>query len=135
MDKGYSKECWISIILRLAMVTLFGVAAANKFLGGLAGVVMHITGMFKDTWLPVPLVSLYARLLPWAEAAIAIWLLLGVRLKEAWIFTALVLVSLAFGMIVAKQPAADNYFYVLMACAGLYFSSYDKWNVNNWKKK
>ena len=136
MDKGYSKECWISLILRLSMVTLFGVAAAGKFMGGLDAVVTHITEMFKDSWLPVPLVAFYARILPWAETVIAVWLFLGVRLKEAWIFTALVLVSLAFGMVVARQAtAADNYFYVLMACIGLYFSSYDKCNINNWKKK
>jgi len=39
-------------------------------------------------------------------------------------------VFMVIGMVVAKQydVAADNYFYVLMACAGLYFSPHDKWS-------
>ena len=136
MGKNCSKECWISLILRLAMVSLFAVAAAGKFMGGIDGVITNITGMFKDTWLPGPLVALYARLLPWAEALIALWLLSGIRLKEAWVFTAVTLISLAFGLIVAKQPtAADVYIYILTACAGLYFSEFDKCTMASLEKK
>ena len=128
MGKDCSKECWISFILRIAIASLFAVAAAGKFIGGIDGVVASFTSMFKDTFLPSPLVALYARVIPWVEAAIAIWLILGVRLKEAWIFTAFTLISLAFGMVVARQgtTASENYVYVLIACVGLYFSEFDK---------
>lgn len=128
MGKDCSKECWISFILRIAVASLFAVAAADKFIGGLDGVVMRFTGMFKDTFLPSPLIALYARTIPWVEATIAVWLILGVRLKEAWILTAFTLISLAFGMVVAHQytTASENYIYVLIACVGLYFSEFDK---------
>ncbi len=137
MSKDCSKECWISFILRIAMASLFAVAALSKFVGGLEGVVVSFTGMFKDSFLPSPLVALYARMIPWVEAAIAIWLILGVRLKEAWIFTAFILISLAFGMVVAHQgtTASENYIYVLIACIGLYFSEFDKCTVGRLGKK
>ena len=136
MGKNCSVECNISCILRVAIAALFAVAAAGKFMGGVDGVVTQITGMFKDSFLPSGLVALYARLLPWAEAAIAIWLITGVRLKEAWIFTAAVLISLAFGLAVAKAPmVADLYTYILIACIGLYFSEHDKCTIEKFLKK
>lgn len=116
------------------MASLFAVAAVSKFVGGLEGVVGQITGMFKDTFLPSPLVALYARILPWVEALIAVWLVVGIRLKAAWILTAFTLISLAFGLIVARQETAFQvYLYILMACAGLYFSEFDQC-ILGWKK-
>lgn len=127
MGKDCSKECWISFILRIAMASLFTVAALGKFIGGLEGVVVSFTGMFKDSFLPSPLVALYARALPWVEALIAVWLLVGIRLKTAWILTSFTLISLAFGLILTQpQTASQIYIYILVACAGLYFSEFDK---------
>lgn len=127
MGKDCSKECWISFILRIAMALLFAVAALSKFIGGLEGVVVSFTGMFKDSFLPSPLVALYARALPWVEALIAIWLVLGIRLKIAWILTSFTLISLGFGLMVARQETVSQiYIYLLAACAGLYFSEFDK---------
>ena len=126
MNKNCSKESWISFILRMAIASLFAVAAFDKFHNGLDGVVTQFTEMFKTSWLPLPLVAVYARLIPWVEALIALWLLAGICLKAAWILTAFTFISLAFGLIVAHQPAAaDIYIYVLTACAGLYFSEFD----------
>lgn len=134
MSKGCSKECWISFILRISMALLFAVAAVSKFVGGLEGVVTSFTAMFKETFLPSMLVALYARLLPWMEALIAVWLVVGIRLKAAWILTAFTLISLAFGLIVARQETAFQvYIYILTACAGLYFSEFDQC-ILGWKK-
>ena len=137
MGKKCSKEASISLILRLSIASLFAVAAIDKFMGGMDDVVVRFVDMFKNTWLPEPLVALHARLIPWVESVIAIWLLLGVRLKEAWIVTALTLISLAFGMVVARQyaTASENYLYVLMACVGLYFSEFDQCNIGKLFKK
>ena len=135
MGKDCSKECWISLILRMAFVSLFAVASVGKFAGGLDAVAAQFSEMFKGSFLPLPLVVFYARLLPFLEALIAVWLLLGIFLKEAWIFTAAILISLAFGIVAAHQNAADNYMYVLMACVGLYFSEFDTCNVGRWIKK
>ena len=125
IGKNLSEEQWISTILRLAMASLFLAAAVGKFIGGIGATVTSIEGMFQGTWLPGPLVSIYARLLPYAELLIAVWLIVGTKLREAWIFTAFVLISLGFGLAVAKQPARDNYVLACVACAGLYFSRFD----------
>ena len=129
MSKGKieSEGCWISLILRLAVASLFAAAAIAKFQGGLESVVGYFQSAFKDTWLPPALVTLHARLVPYIEAIIPIWLVSGFRLKLGWVATALFMVTLAFGMMVAKQyaVAADNYRYVLICCAGLYFSQFD----------
>src|SRR3989338_316925 len=123
MVKCASENAAISCILRLAVAVLFGVAAYDKFAGGLENVVVNFQAMFKDTWLPMPLVVLHARLTPWIEAVIALWLLSGIKLKCAWTLTALFTISLAFGMLVAKQGAvvANIYVYILLCCVGLYF--------------
>ena len=117
----------ISLILRLAIASLFFAAAVSKFQMGTTQVVAFFKGTFKDTWLPMWIVSLYAHIITWIELVIALWLLSGRGLQKAWFTTALVMVSLAFGMTVAKNiaVAGSNYFYVLMCCAGLYFSPYD----------
>lgn len=127
MEKKNCTEWLISLILRLAISSLFIATATAKFTGGLGGVVQYFHMAFKDSWLPMWLVSLQAHLIPWAEALIPIWLLTGYKLKAGWVFTALVLVSLSFGMAVLGKfdIASHNYIYVLIACAGLYFSKYD----------
>ena len=124
-DKNTIELSWISFILRLSMVVLFGVAAAYKFIAGYSTAVGYIISSVKDTFLPVWLVSPYAYALPFVEAVIAVWLLTGIKLKEAWGVTALLLVSLGFGLMVAKQSAADTYIFLMIACAGLFMSRYD----------
>ena len=127
MDKDHVVLSWVSLILRIAMASMFAVASLMKFTMGLENAAAYIVDMFKDTFLPVGLVSIYAHVIPFVEAAITLWLLIGVRLREAWIFTAFVMISLAFGMVVTKQfgTASSNYFYVAMACMGIYLSRYD----------
>ena len=133
--KNWSEEALISLILRLAMASLFAVAAISKFLGGLENVATQIQTGFQGTWLPMPLVRVYARMLPYIEALIPIWLILGWRLRSAWVLTGILLVTLSFGTLITQQgeTAAHNYFYVFLACAGLYFSKYDNLNIE--KKK
>lgn len=127
-DKDNCELSWVSYILRLAMGSLFFVAGVNKFVMGLGNAAGYVIGTFSKTWLPAFLVTPYAYVLPFAEIAIAVWLLSGQKLKEAWIATALILISLAFGMAVAQQypTAASNYVYVVIACLGLYVSKYDR---------
>lgn len=127
IDKEHAEECWISFILRVAMASLFGMAGASKFMMGLGNASAYIQSAFQKTWLPSWLVTPYATILPFAEVIIALWLLSGIKLREGWVFTAFVLISLAFGLMVTQQPTASSvYMDVLMACAGLYFSRYDR---------
>jgi thiosulfate dehydrogenase [quinone] large subunit len=122
-----NEPCWAAFFLRLAMALLFLVAAVNKFQVGPAVFAEHAAPIFKGTWLPAPLVSLHLTLLPWIELSIGLWLLVGFRLKAAWIVTCLILISLAVGMSVAEKHdvAASNYNYLLIAAIGLYLSRHD----------
>ena len=127
-DKDNYELSWISYILRLAMASLFFVAGVNKFVMGLTTSAQYVIATFAKTWLPTLFVTPYAYLLPFMEVLLAVWLLCGIKLKAAWISTAVLLISLAFGMAVAQQypTAATNYFYVVIACLGLYVSRFDR---------
>ncbi len=136
INKNKENEAsWVSLILRIAMASLFAAASIEKFSGGLDAVAADFQGLFEPTWLPLPLVSIHARIIPFAEVLIAIWLLTGLYLKFAWIFTGFVTISLALGMVVAAQydAAANNYFYVFLCCVGLYFCPLDRWGLNGLK--
>ena len=124
-EKDHVEEGWISIVLRLAMAMLFAVAASYKFIGGIGATVQMFQGMFKETWLPGFLVTPYAYSIAYFEALIAVWLLSGYKLRAGWVFTSLILISLAFGLTVAKQPSADMFTYLIITCVGIYVSRYD----------
>ena len=132
MKENHIEGAWISLILRLAMAALFLGAAVPKFQHGLGSIVPAFQGMFKDSWLPMPLVTLHARCVPWIEAGLVAWLITGFRLRWAWTVAGLFLTSLAFGMIVVGKGdvAVGNFSYVLISCVGLYFSRYDRWSVD-----
>ena len=107
---------------------LFFSAALGKWLHGAPhSTVEYFRGVFKDTWLPEPMVTAHAFATPFIESLICVWLLSGIGLRCAWIFTTLFMISLAFGMSVAGKHdvAAQNYFYVFMCCIALFFSPHD----------
>lgn len=134
IDKANAEQAWISLILRIAISALFVVAALGKFMGFNQYIEM-VSGMFTGTPLPGWLLKPYIYVLPFAEALIPLWLLSGIKLKEGWVFTALVLITLAFGLVVARQSAADIYTYILVACVGLWVSKYDCCAIGGKKKK
>lgn len=120
-------EAWISLLLRLFVGMLFGVASINKFAGGLDQVGMSFETMFKETWLPQALVSGFAGAIAYVEGALAIWILSGLFLRWAWVACGLMMISLAFGTLVAGQHAvaANNTIYLLTMLAGLHVARYD----------
>src|SRR3989338_4657615 len=136
-EKGDCAGCGISLLLRISMIVLFGTAGLDKFAGGLDNVVGYFQATFKDTWLPMPLVTFHARITPFVEVLIALWLLVGYRLKLAWMVTGLFTITLAFGMLVGKQVpfVANNFFYVFLFCVGLYFCGQDKCSVDALSRK
>jgi uncharacterized membrane protein YphA (DoxX/SURF4 family) len=126
---------WASLVLRLAVGSLFFAAAVRKLQGGmetLQKTVRFFQTTFENTWLPAKLVNIHAYATPFVEALIVIWLISGFRLTAGWVFTALFTTSLAFGMSVAGKfdTAADNYTYVLICCAGLLLSRYDRVRID-----
>jgi len=129
-----------SLVLRLAVGSLFFAAAVRKLQGGTETIhktVQYFQTTFENTWLPSTLVTIHAYATPFIEAAIVIWLILGFRLKAAWMFTALFVTTLAFGMSVAGKfdTAANNYNYVLICCAGLLLSRFDRFCIDTLRGK
>jgi len=126
---------FVSLLLRLAVASLFLAAAVGKLKNGgqgLDNVVAYFQQTFAETWLPTSLVTLHARITPFVEALIALWLVVGYKLKAGWCLTCLFMISLAFGMAVAGKhdTAANNYAYMLICCAGLYFCRFDRYSLD-----
>lgn len=122
---------WLSVLMRLSIGTLMLVAALNKVPNGIEGTVGYFTSVFEKSLLPLFLVKIYAASIMVIEFVVAAWLFSGYKLKEAWIATGLLLVSLAVGMLFAGKydVAASNYVYVVIAGIGLLSSSYDRWQL------
>ena len=60
-------------------------------------------GVFVETWLPVWLVTLEARLIPGVEIAIGIMLFLGFKTRIALVMAIVLMATLVFGMNVVQN--------------------------------
>jgi uncharacterized membrane protein YphA (DoxX/SURF4 family) len=130
---------WASVVLRLAVASLFLAAVVPKFWRGfdsVQGTVHYFQTQFADTWLPESLVTLHGYVTPFAEVLIVLWLLTGVRLQAGWVFASLFMVSLAFGQMVLREyaSAADDFNYVLLCAAGLYLSPHDRFRLDRLRR-
>lgn len=120
---------WVSVFLRLAIGSLFLSAGITKLPGGVSGTVAYYSSVFEHSLLPGGLVRAHASVILFVELALGAWLLSGYRLAAAWKAAALVLSSLAVGMLFAGKydVASDNYVYVFLALSGLVTSRFDRW--------
>jgi uncharacterized membrane protein YphA (DoxX/SURF4 family) len=120
---------WVSVFLRLSMGSLFLSAGISKLPGGISGTVGYYSSLFEHSLLPLALVRAHASVIIFLELLIGAWLLSGLRLAGAWKAAALLLVSLAVGMLFAGKfdVASDNYVYVLLSLAGLMVRRFDRW--------
>jgi uncharacterized membrane protein YphA (DoxX/SURF4 family) len=120
---------WVSVFSRLAIGSLFLSAGVSKLPGGVAGTVGYYTGLFEHSLLPGVLVRAHASIIMFVELALGAWLLSGYKLAAAWKAAALVLTSLAVGMLFAAKydVASDNYVYVFLSLMGLVVSRFDRW--------
>jgi len=117
-----------AFLIRFGLGLLFFVAGLGKFLKGAAGVSAGIVTMFKETWLPFFMIEPYAYVLPYLELAIGVLLLLGLFRLLALTVGGLLMLSLAFGMLVAGQGdvAAHNLIDVMLFAAALFTSPWDR---------
>jgi hypothetical protein len=120
---------WVSVFLRAAFGSLFLIAAISKVPGGIAGTVGYYSSLFEHSLLPHFLVTLHASVIMFVEFALGAWLLSGYRLALAWKASALVLLSLAAGMLFAGKTdvASSNYIYLALSLGGLVTSRFDRW--------
>ena len=119
----------ISLILRIAIGSLFLGAAMIKLKGGISGNIDYYLSIFKDSDFPIIIVKFHASVIMFLEFVIGIWLIIGFKLKYAWIASAFTLISLAFGMIFVYkfETVSDNYIYVVISILGYLLSSYDQY--------
>jgi len=122
---------WAAVLSRLSMASLFLSAAIFKVPGGVSGTVGYYQGLLQKSLLPSFLITAHASAIMFVEFGLGLWLLSGYRLALAWRAAALVLVSLAVGMIFAAKfdVASDNYVYVFLAIIGLLLSHFDRWTL------
>lgn len=119
---------WASLLLRLSIGTLFLCAAIVKAHLGIPGTIGYYSWLFEKSLLPHFLVTAHASVIIFTEFGLAFWLFSGFQLELAWKIAALLLLSLAIGMIFAGKydVASDNYVYVFLCIAGLLTSSFDR---------
>jgi uncharacterized membrane protein YphA (DoxX/SURF4 family) len=131
MAKDEKKYCceWVSILLRIAMVTLFVTAGVHKWINGAGNSAAYIQQMFQGTSFPHWIVLLYSWGIPYIEVTLGAWFLFGFGLRTAWFVMGLYMASLGFGANVAGQVmlAGVSYLAVLFAAAGIWFSGPDDW--------
>ena len=122
---------WVSILMRLAIGTLFLSAAIVKTPFGIPGIIAYYSSLLDKSLLPVFLIKSHAALILFFEYGLAVWLLSGWRLRLAWKVAGVLLVSLAIGMIFAGKydVASANYIYVFLCAVGLFVSEFDRWQV------
>jgi hypothetical protein len=122
---------WVSVFLRASLASLFLSAAISKVPGGIGGTVGYYSTLFEHSLLPGFLVTAHASVIMFVEFILGAWLLSGYRLALAWKASALVLLSLAVGMLFAHKTdvASDNYVYVALSLGGLVTSRFDRWVI------
>lgn len=128
---GFQRDLhWVSVFLRGAIGSLLLGAGITKLPGGVAGTVGFYTSLFEHSLLPQFLVQAHASVIVFVELLLGAWLMSGYRLAIAWRASALVLTSLAIGMLFAGKydTASDNYVYVFFALVGLVTSRFDLWS-------
>jgi hypothetical protein len=120
---------WVSVFSRASLGSLFLTAGISKLPGGISGTVAFYSKLFEHSLLPSFLVTAHASVIMIVEFLLAFWLLSGYRLALAWKASALVLLSLAVGMLFAGKTdvASANYLYVAFALGGLMTSHFDRW--------
>jgi hypothetical protein len=130
LDRFQRDLHWVSVFLRGAIGSLLLSAGITKLPGGVAGTVGFYTTLFEQSLLPRFLVQAHASVILFAELLLGAWLLSGYHLGIAWRASALVLTSLAIGMLFAGKydTASDNYVYVFLALVGLVTSHFDRWS-------
>ncbi len=87
---------------------------------------------FADTWLPVWLVTLEARLVPGVEIAVGLLLLVGYKTRWAVVAGMLLMYTLVFGMIILQnwEVVARHLVYALSFYVLLHNLEFNKWSLD-----
>lgn len=123
---------WISFFMRVAIIIFLGFSGVRKVMGGVGESVERMQQFFADTGTPMWLVTGQSWVVPYLEVFIGIWLLLGYKLRGAFIASALLTLNFCGAMkILGKgDVVANNSLFVLLCCVGLFFCHRDRWSID-----
>jgi thiosulfate dehydrogenase [quinone] large subunit len=137
MDDEHPIEHIITFLLRVFLGILFFFAGLGKIKAGIPAFQEKILEGFGTTFLPEPLLSMFAYILPPVELLTGILLLLGLATRPALILTALTLTVLFFGLVISQQhdKAPGVALYFLITLFALRNAAFNKLSVDHFLKR
>ncbi len=131
--RGITNESAGYLLLRLALgINLLGHGLVR--IGNPGAFADTLVQLFSNTWLPSPMVRLFALMLPFVETALGVLLTLGLLTRAALFTGGLVMVSLIFGTALRSdwetlglQMIYAALYSLLMAAAHFNTLSVDAW--------
>jgi thiosulfate dehydrogenase [quinone] large subunit len=132
MTNGRVYEHVATLLLRLLLGTMFLVAGLGK-MPNLAGFRQYIEKEYANTFLAGPLLTVFGHTLPFVEVALGVLLLLGLMTRPTLVVTALTLLVLFFGKLVAHdaQTTAFIAVYFLIAVFALRHSEANRFSLDH----
>jgi Methylamine utilisation protein MauE len=122
-----ARNKWVSLLLRITVVILFGGLAVQKWISGPGAFVAQLHQMFDPTGFPHWLVTVFGWAIPFIEAALAIGFIVGYKLKATWFTTGIYIIALGFGWFVLSNAPMGliTFFFLFFPIIGLYVSHAD----------
>ena len=111
-----ARNKWVSLLVRLTIVVLFGGFAIQTWIDGPGAFVSSLHSKLDPAGFPHWITTTFGWGLPFLQAALAIWLIIGYRLKAAWFVSGLLFIIFGFGWLVVSNPPLS-----LLAFIGLLF--------------
>ncbi len=125
------------LLIRLTMGLNFFMHGAVRIFGNLDKFRDKVVTDFQETWLPQPMVELFATTLPFVELTIGALLLVGLFTRQAIIAGAVAMMVLIFGTslrqdwaLVGSQIVYSLFFYFLMR-----YASDNIWALDSQRKR
>ncbi|MPR36236.1 DoxX family membrane protein [Salmonirosea aquatica] len=124
------------LLIRLTMGLNFFMHGVVRIFGHLDKFREKTVTDFQETWLPQPLVDVFATILPFFEGTIGLLLLLGLFTRQAIMAGAVVMMVLIFGTslrqdwaLVGSQIVYSLFFYFLMR-----YAADNAWSLDSRRK-
>ena len=118
-------------LLRVTLGVMFLFFGIGKFTAGIGNVAAGMQQNFAGK-LPSVLLVPFTYILPFAEVAIGLMLLLGFLNVVGLILAALLMIALVFGMVLQGQAptVANNTLYALIIFILLWFADYNRFSLD-----
>ncbi len=122
-----ARNKWVSLLVRLTVIVLFGGLAIQTWIDGPGAFVETLHGQLDPSGFPHWITTAFGWGLPFIQAFLAIWLIVGYKLKAAWFASGLLLIAFGFGQLITPNPvmALFSYLGLLFPIIGLYASHAD----------